>query len=137
MITVLAHVSPCLFVNSVALIAALYGKNVVMSRASLCRAVSKSPAKPLASCLRDGFLVSGCYTDWDFRFLLLAVPASIAGLRELDMSCAKLCCGIPASIGCCVKLTLLNLSHNRLAGKLETEVGERGSWHGSGREAEG
>lgn len=39
------------------------------------------------------------------------------GLRELDLSCAKLCGGIPKPLDCGAKLAVLNLSHNRLSGE--------------------
>lgn len=70
-----------------------------------------------------------------FRLSLFAVlavfsdPATTVGLRELDLSYASLSGGIPASIGCCVKLALLNLSHNKLTGtRKRAEQGQSGGF---------
>lgn len=52
-----------------------------------------------------------------FVIFQLRPTLCFAGLRELNLSYGNLSGTIPSSLGSCVKLTMLNISHNKLEGE--------------------
>lgn len=65
-----------------------------------------------------------CFMFFFLRYLRCGRPP-LSGLRELDLSCARLCGRIPKPLDCGAKLAVLNLSHNRLDGEKIRRAGKR------------